>query len=146
MLVIGAGNELRRDDAAGLETARRLVGVAGVDVREARGDMTSLPELWDDTDRVVIVDAARSGAPAGTVHRFDATSTPLPATFGRGSTHALGVADAVEFARALGRLPATLIVYGIEGENFHAGEGLSAAVARAVDDAVARIGAEIPRA
>ena len=146
MLVIGAGNELRRDDAAGLEVARRLAVVAGVEVREARGDMTSLADLWDAANRVVVVDAARSGAPPGSVHRFDATSDPLPAAFGRGSTHALGVADAVELARALGRLPATLIVYGIEGEDFSAGAGLSEAAVRGIDEAVTRIAGEIPDA
>lgn len=146
LLVIGAGNELRRDDAAGLEAARRLAGVPGVEVREARGDMTSLADLWDDTDRVVVVDASRSGATAGTVRRFDATSQPLPAAFGRGSTHALGVADAVELARALGRLPARLIVYGIEGADFSAGAGMSDVVIRAVDDAAAQIEREVPDA
>ena len=143
LLVIGAGNELRRDDAAGLETARRCADVPGVEVREARGDMTSLADLWDATDRVVVVDAARSGAAPGSVHRFDATSVPLPAAFGRGSTHALGVADAVELARALGRLPARLIVYGIEGEDFSAGEGMSEAVVRGVEDAATRIVGEL---
>jgi hydrogenase maturation protease len=146
MLVIGAGNELRRDDAAGLEVARRLAVVPGVEVREARGDMTSLADLWDAANRVVVVDAARSGAPPGSVHRFDATSDPLPAAFGRGSTHALGVADAVELARALGRLPATLIVYGIEGEDFSAGAGLSEAAVRGVEEAATRIAGEIPDA
>lgn len=143
LLVIGAGNELRRDDAAGLEAARRLAEYPGVEVREARGDMTSLADLWDADDSVVVVDAARSGALPGSVHRFDATSDPLPAAFGRGSTHALGVADAVELARALGRLPSKLIVYGIEGEDFSAGEGMSAAVAAAVDETAVRIAEEI---
>lgn len=146
MLVIGAGNELRRDDAAGLEVARRLAAVPGVEVREARGDMTSLADLWDASKRVVVVDATRSGAAPGSVHRFDASSNPLPAAFGRGSTHALGVADAVELARALGRLPATLIVYGIEGEDFSAGAGLSEAAVRGVEEAATRIAGEIPDA
>lgn len=146
LLVIGAGNELRRDDAAGLEAARRLCGFPGVEVREARGDMTSLADLWDAADRVVVVDAARSGAVPGSVHRFDATSDALPAAFGHGSTHALGVADAIELARALGRLPSKLIVYGIEGEDFSAGEGMSDAVAAAVDEAAIRIAEEIPDA
>ncbi|MGA8805322.1 MAG: hypothetical protein WB866_11580, partial [Solirubrobacterales bacterium] len=51
----------------------------------------------------------------------------------RSSTHALGVADAVELARELDRLPARLAVYGIEGENFEAGEGLTPAVEATVD-------------
>jgi hydrogenase maturation protease len=141
ILVIGAGNDLRRDDAAGLEAVRRLRN-AGVRVLEARGDLAGLADAWTAEDSVFVVDAARTGAPPGTVHRFEAASTPLPAVFARGSTHAIGVAEAVELARALGRLPRSLVVYGIEGSDFAHGEGLSPAVAGAVAEVAARIAQE----
>ena len=48
-------------------------------------------------------------------------------SFGASSTHALGLADAVELARSLGRLPQRVVVYGIEGAAFEFGNGLSAA-------------------
>ena len=54
-----------------------------------------------------------SGAPRRTVHRFDADS-PFPASFFRPSTHAFGVGDAVELARALDQLPRALVVFGVE--------------------------------
>ena len=41
--------------------------------------------------------------------------------------------EAVELARELDRLPRRLVVYGIEGESFEAGEGLSPAVETTVD-------------
>jgi hydrogenase maturation protease len=50
----------------------------------------------------------------------------------RSSTHAFGVAEAVELARELGRLPGRLEVYAIEGADFSAGAELSAEVASAV--------------
>jgi hydrogenase maturation protease len=71
----------------------------------------------------------------GTVHRFDASARPLPARVFRGSTHAFGLADAVELGRALHTLPATVIVHGVEGRAFGAGEELSGAVASAVERA-----------
>jgi hydrogenase maturation protease len=91
-----------------------------------------LLDLWAGADHAIVVDAARSGAPPGTVRRFDATAGPLPAGITRSSTHLFGVADAVELARALGRLPAHLDVYAIEGQDFSAGTGLTAAVEQAV--------------
>ncbi len=54
----------------------------------------------------------------------------------RSSTHAFGVGDAVELARALGRLPARVVVYGVEGADFTAGAPLSAAVESAVEHVV----------
>ena len=58
----------------------------------------------------------------------------------RSSTHAFGVADAVELARALGRLPGRLDVYAIEGASFTAGDSLSPEVERAVDDLATALG------
>ena len=59
----------------------------------------------------------------------------------RSSTHAFGVADAVELARALGRLPGRLDVYAIEGASFAAGDRLSPAVERAVAELAAELSA-----
>jgi hydrogenase maturation protease len=143
VIVIGVGNSWRGDDAAGLEVARRVGGV------RHEGDCTRLLDEWDADDDVLLVDAVSSGAPAGTIHRFDAIHEPLPATLASSSTHAFGVPGAVELARALGRLPRRLRVVGIEGERWEAGAGLSAAVARAVDALAAEVGkrdAESPSA
>lgn len=133
--VLGVGNRLRRDDGVGPwvagELARRVGG--GVDVRQLAGDGFSLLDAFGGAHAVLLVDAVQSGAPPGTVHRLDAAAGPLPLDALRCSTHALGVVEAVELARALGDLPARLHVYGIEGEDFGPGEGLSAAVAEAAD-------------
>ena len=88
-------------------------------------------------DEAVIVDAVRSGAPTGTIHRFDAGAGPLPASLrGVASTHHVGLAEALELARALGRLPARTTVYGIEGISFDAGAPVSAPVVAAIDEVV----------
>ena len=50
---------------------------------------------------------------------------------------------AVELARELNRLPGRLAVYGIEGEDFAVGEGLTATVQTAVDQLVAELNAEL---
>jgi hydrogenase maturation protease len=70
---------------------------------------------------------------------LDARVAPLPQELFRHSTHAFGVADAVELARALDRLPPRLILYGIEGGNFAAGVKLSLAVEQAACATVERI-------
>ena len=127
-VIIGVGNAARGDDAAGLIAARRLGGL------EHEGDPVALLDMWREADVAVVIDAVSSGADPGTVHRFDATSAPLPARL-RGSTssHALGLAEAIELGRTLGRLPGRLLVYGIEGERFEAETELTPAVAAAVE-------------
>jgi hydrogenase maturation protease len=133
-LVIGLGNAARRDDAAGLIAARRLGGL------EHEGDPLALLDLWDGAGLAVVIDAVRSGAEPGTIHRFDAGHAPLPAPLrGSTSTHAVGLGEAIELARTLGRLPARLVVYGIEGERFDAGAELTPPVSAAVDAVVTAI-------
>jgi hydrogenase maturation protease len=86
-----------------------------------------------------VVDAVYSGAPPGTIHRLDASSKEIPRQFFHYSTHALGVTEAVQLARALNQLPPRLIVYGIEGKNFGAGVGLSTEVEQASIAVAARV-------
>jgi hydrogenase maturation protease len=75
----------------------------------------------------------RSGLPPGTTRRFDASREPLPAESRFASTHAIGVAEAIELARNLGRLPRIVIVYSVEGVSFEAGAPLSAAVSASLE-------------
>jgi len=133
LVVIGIGNAWRRDDAAGLAVARLLAGaLAGVDVLEREGEPAGLMDTWEGAERLWLVDAVSSGSPPGTVHRIDLAEQELPPELFRASTHHLGLAEAVELARALGRLPARVVFYGIEGSSFEAGEGMSPGVEMAV--------------
>jgi hydrogenase maturation protease len=89
------------------------------------------------------VDASASGAAAGTVRRLDARAGPLPAASFALSSHGLGLAAAIELARALGQLPPRCIVYAIEGASFAAGAPLTPAVAEAAAEVTRRIAGEI---
>ena len=132
--VICVGNAFRGDDSAGLEVAKILQGTLpdGAEVLEREGEPTALMDSWEAAEAVWLVDAVRSGARSGTVHRVDAAKQELPAGLFRASTHAFGLAEAIELARALGRLPARTVVFGIEGARFSAGDELSPEVAAAV--------------
>jgi hydrogenase maturation protease len=136
--LIGVGNRFRRDDAAGLEVVRRLrlAHPPGVVLIEQEGEPASLIESWSTADEALVIDCVSSGSSPGRVHRFDVTDAPLPAEIFNPSTHAMGLPEAVELARELDRLPGRLVVYGIEGENFEAGEGLSEPVQKTVEKLV----------
>lgn len=125
--VIGIGNDFRRDDAVGLVVARCLKALAPKDweVCEASGEGTQLMELWKDSEAVILIDALNSGNTPGGIRRFEAHAETLPAQSFRYSTHAFSLGEAIELARALGQLPPRVIVFGIEGRDFSAGEGLS---------------------
>jgi hydrogenase maturation protease len=138
--VIGVGNAYRGDDAAGLAVAERVRVLAPeLEVVVCEQEPLQLLDAWDEADLALLVDAVSSGAEPGTVHRLDATVEPVPAAVFRGSTHAFGVAEVVELGRALGRLPERLLVFGIEGSAFSAGDELTPSVAAAVEPLAAEL-------
>ena len=82
-------------------------------VRE--GDLAVLPLLWEGDDDVVIVDALAGVGSLGQLVELD----PDDLTAGAGlSTHGLNIADGIELARRLHRLPAQLRVFGVTGQDF----------------------------
>ncbi len=139
-LVIGVGQRDRGDDAAGPVVAGRVeaLHLPGVRVIE-EADPAGLLDDWAGAGLVVVADAVHSGGRPGTVHLLHAAHGPLPGWAAGPSTHAFGLADAVELARALGRLPRELVIVGIEAEHFRPGQPVSRPVAEAIDTAVATI-------
>ncbi len=137
-LVIGCGNPDRGDDGAGILVARRLREL-GLHAVENTGDMVGLIDTWSEAEQAIIVDTVVTGASPGSVQRWDGRRAPLRRESFRSSSHSLGVAEAVELARLLDRLPPRLWIYGIEGSQFEPGAGVSAAVAGAVEQVAQEI-------
>jgi hydrogenase maturation protease len=122
-LVIGVGNGVRGDDAAGLRVSRELRPLVGHRARivECGGEVTELLDLWEGQDMVYLVDAVRSGGAPGSWHRIPVGDEPLPSTLEGASTHGLSIATAVALGQVLGRMPTRLVVYGIEAVRFEPG-------------------------
>jgi len=141
-LVIGVGNRDRGDDGVGPIAADRLVarGIAAV---EHSHDGAALIDLWAGCGKVVLVDAMRSGARPGTIRRFDVSRERLPIGAFGVSSHLFGPVEAMETARALGRLPPSLVVFGIEGGSYGFGDPLSPPVHDALQDLVDRVVEEL---
>ena len=134
LLVVGLGTPERRDDGVGLIVAEALrAGLPeGVAVHLLPRQSLDLLALWEGCHQVWVVDAVCSGAPPGSCHRWQPALQPWPAHWQAGSTHGLGLAEVIALAESLGTLPIHLVVYGVEGEDFGMGEGLSSEVAAAV--------------
>jgi len=135
--VIGLGSP-NGDDAVGLEVANQLcrepLPGGATAVACARPGVDLLDEL-EELDAAVLVDALRSGASPGSVRVLD------PEALARGrtlSSHALGVADALALAAALGRPRPVLRIVAVELEAEQQ-EGLSAVGRAAVPEACRRV-------
>ncbi|MBI3607152.1 MAG: hydrogenase maturation protease [Nitrospirae bacterium] len=144
-LVIGIGSPDRGDDGVGplvIELLRER-GDRDLAFLDHHGEGAALIEAWDGSAAVFLVDAVRSGAAPGAIHRIDACVRSVPVQIFHTSSHAFNVAEAIELARVLNRLPPRLIVYGVEGRRFDVGSGMSSEVARATDEVVERLFKEV---
>ncbi len=144
-MVIGIGNAFCGDDALGLFVAQRLreLTLPGVTILVQSGEGSALVEAWGNAGQVIVVDAISSAADPGTIHRLEVTGQPLPDHFFGRSTHAFGLAGAVELARQLDRLPPSLVIYGVEGKSFDLGAGLSPEVEAAAQGVIQQICQEL---
>jgi len=137
MLIIGCGNRQRSDDGAGIVVAEKLREL-GIKADTCAGQLADLIEAWTGADDVIVVDVVVTGAAVGTVQTWDARQV-LISRKAPASTHGLGVAEAIELARVLGRLPARLQVYVIEGQRFEHGAKISPELHSGIVEVVHRI-------
>jgi hydrogenase maturation protease len=136
VLVIGVGNPYRRDDGVGtavVDLLRHSDLPVGVRLECSLGDTAELMDLWRNTDLTVLIDASRhADTRPGAVHHTV-------------SSHHLPMGEAVELARALGRLPKRLELYAIEVADTGHGEGLTPPVRAAARRTARMILAEVKR-
>ena len=140
-VVIGVGNEFRRDDGAGPEVVARLRGQVpkGAELLVSDGEPTRMIEAWQGMPLAVVVDAVRAEPPVpGRLHRLvlDCADGAPPGAL---SSHGLGLEDAIGLAQALGRMPDRLIVHAVEAADLTQGTGLSPAVAAVIDELAAAV-------
>ena len=146
-IVIGVGNRDRGDDAVGPIVCDRLRARQGSDaalrVVACEGSILDLGLRWEPDDQVIIVDAMQPGTAPGRVVTVDATVEPLP-TPGAVSTHEIDVSVAIELARAIGRMPAQLLVVGVEAAQTEWGTPPSPLVDAAIDSIVDDLYDQLP--
>jgi len=142
IIVVGIGNEFRNDDGVGLYVSHSLREKTDEEIKVVNGvpDGFALIETWDESSHVIVIDCTASENIPGTIYRFDALKEKIPSGLFDGfSTHSISIVDAVEMAGTLGRLPKSLTVYGIEGNNYSPGRCLSPEVKIAAERLVDRI-------
>jgi len=131
IVVIGIGQSLRGDDAAGLEAVKMWQALHAESAARVQVEFAELPgvallDLLEGMDAAILVDAVHSSTGAGTVIRLESNEL---AGFSpdAGSAHGWGVAETLQLGRSLypwlAKCRVTLI--GIPGRDFGMAAGLS---------------------
>ncbi|MEM7551590.1 MAG: hydrogenase maturation protease [Bacteroidota bacterium] len=134
-LVIGIGNELRGDDAIGVHIVQALEkehpGLAEYLIEQH--DLSRIIEKWVEKE-VVIIDAIFPKKPeVGKVHlahSFEEWKFESDKPF---SSHSLGLIEMYKLAKELNKSYSSLLLIGIEGENWGFGDDMSGLVSESIE-------------
>ena len=132
--VIGIGQSLRGDDAAGLEAVHRWQEkfpdtATRPEVRIEASELPGLAliDLLHDVDAAILVDAVQSSAKPGTIHRLSEEELESFTTASK-SAHGWGIAETLRMRSQLANAKINIRIIGIEAEQMQLGAGLSRSV------------------
>jgi hydrogenase maturation protease len=147
LLIIGMGQDLRGDDAVGLEVVKRwksqnpeIAKKPEVVVEMAPLPGLSLLSFLECVEAAILVDAVHSGAVPGRLHILDREDL---ASFGGDarSAHGWGVAETLMLGQDLygEKMPKEICLLAVEAGSMELGRPLSAAVLAALPAAVLKL-------
>jgi hydrogenase maturation protease len=122
--VLGIGNALLRDEGIGCHVAHALEGIPLPDVKIIDGGTCpDVPQLLEDADKLVIVDAVKGGGTPGQIYRFhlkDITLEQKPFL----SLHDVGLMESFMLMQLYHKISEAVII-GVEPKEINWGLELS---------------------
>ncbi len=139
IVVLGLGNLLRRDEGLGIRALERMQTRYSLPatVLLLDGGTLGLDLLCylEDTERLLILDAALTDGSPGTLLR--AADQEIPVFFGmHTSPHEIALADLLAVTRLRGTEPRDVVFWGMQPATIELGWDLSEAVAMHLDELV----------
>jgi len=142
ILVLGIGNTLYSDEGVGIHVLpllqERLAKYKQVEILEGATDGIRLLGPVEDTDHLLIIDAMNGGLAPGAIYRVK--DNAIPAYYGvKMSVHQVGFQEVLFAARIRERLPAHMVMLGVQPESLEFGIGLSDTVTSALPELIEAI-------
>ena len=131
--IVGLGNEMAGDDAAGLIAARKLRHSLAADIHVESRDKPDweMFERLEEDDVLIVINAVMGGAAPGTIHHFSLDDI-ADAGLRHCSSHGLGLAHWAGLAEKLGKPAQHVCIIGIEIGQTELGAGLSTDVENSI--------------
>lgn len=126
-LILGVGNILLRDEGFGVHVIKAMEGSAlpkGSDLLDGGTAALDILNHITDYQRLIVIDAVRGGERPGSIYRFtpdDLTPESKLLT----SVHQIDLLDVLRMADALGCMPASVVIIGVEPKAIGVGLELS---------------------
>jgi hydrogenase maturation protease len=141
-LILGIGNTLLGDEGCGVHALDRIRTELGddpdVEILDAGTLAFTLLPTLERYQRLIVLDAAQLGEPAGTVASFEGAAMDEFLGRPRRSVHEVGLCDLMNMAQLSGCFPAQRALIGIQPEYIGWSETCSPPVAASLEDAAGR--------
>ena len=146
MKIIAVGNSFYGDDGVGaavLDRIRQDEVFPGAELVDVHTDALALLDHLAVREKNVVVDAAQMGLEPGTAVGFGPDEVRLKIKSDHLSMHGFGLAEAFDLAGRLDKMPADVLIVGVEPERVEINQGLSKVVKEAVPRVISIIQAEV---
>lgn len=152
ILVVGLGNPLMADEGIGVLLVQKLAllsqnkEISGCDdVEFYDGGVGGLSLLYkiEKRDKVILIDCAKMGTPAGTIRRFSPDQVKTIKQLGHFSLHEIDILKVLDLASQLDNAPKMVVIFGIEPASLNLGDTLSPILEQQVESYVQAIVAEL---
>jgi len=135
--VVGVGNLLLKDEGIGVHIAHALQQIDipyNVKIIDG-GTSLDLPDCLENVDKLIIIDAVKTGGQPGTIYRFHPYDMDIESE-GIISLHELGLAQSLRMMRLIGNEPKETVIIGIEPKEIDWGTELSAELQQKIPEII----------
>ncbi len=135
--VVGVGNLLLKDEGIGVHIAHALQQIDipyNVKIIDG-GTSLDLPDCLENVDKLIIIDAVKTGGQPGTIYRFHPYDMDIESE-GIISLHELGLAQSLKMMRLIGNEPKETVIIGIEPKEIDWGTELSAELQQKIPEII----------
>ena len=137
IVVVGVGNLLLKDEGIGVHIIHALQQIDiphNVKIIDG-GTSPDLPYYLKDIDKLIIIDAVKTGGKPGTVYRFHPQDMDIESE-GIISLHELGLEQSLRMMRLTGNEPKETVIIGIEPKEIDWGTELSAELQQKIPEII----------
>lgn len=133
-VVLGLGNPLFQDEGLGIHMIHQLMqdGInEQAEFIDGGTDALALLGVIEEAEHLLVIDAIDGDYPPGTIRQLAGEEIPLLVT-GRMSVHQIGFQEVLALAGLRGKLPAHIVLLGVQPQSLDWGTELSPPVASAL--------------
>jgi len=144
--IFAVGNPFYGDDGVGaavLEEIRRCEVFPGAELIDVHTDALALLDHLALGEKNVVVDAAQMGLEPGAAVGFRPDEVGMKIKSDHLSMHGFGLAETFDLAGRLDKMPADVLIVGVEPARIEINQGLSDVVKEAVPHVISIIQAEV---